>query len=253
MIENIDDNFGTLLGKLNEWGIADNTLVIYIGTDNGGTTGVRIFNAGMRGGKATPYQGGTRAPSFWRWPAKWPGGRDVPALTAQIDIFPTLAEIAGVTLSDEVKRQVEGRSLLPLLMNPKAKWPERTLVTHVGRWPHGKAEDFKYRNCSIRDGRFTLVNNAELYDLQADPGEAKNVLAEHPEAAAKLRAAYEQWWTEVQPLLVNEDAVGPKMNPFKERYWKQFGGGPDDALRKFMDPAQTDFREGGRGKNETNR
>ena len=55
---------------------------------------------------------------------------------------------------------------------------------------------------------------------------------------AKLRAAYDQWWNEVQPLLVNENAVGPKINPFKELYWKQFGGGPDEALLKRMDPSR---------------
>jgi arylsulfatase len=242
MIENIDEDFGVMLEKLREWGIEKNTLVIYLGTDNGGTAGVKIFNAGMRGGKATPYQGGTRAPSFWRWPAKFQGGRDVAALSAQIDIFPTLAEIVGAQPSDEVKKQVEGRSLLPLLLKPAGvEWPDRTLVTHVGRWPKGKAEEFKYRDCSIRDARFTLVNDKELYDLSTDPGESKNVLEANPEEVAKLRQAYEKWWTEVQPLLVNENVTGPKANPFKELYWKQFGGGPDEELRKFMDPATTTF------------
>jgi arylsulfatase len=238
MIENLDDNFGALLTQIREWGIDENTLVIYLGTDNGGTAGVKIFNAGLRGGKGTPYQGGTRAPAFWRWPAKFPGGRDIPALTAHVDIFPTLAEIAGAALTDAVKRQVEGRSLLPLLLHPDAAWPDRTLVTHVGRWPQGQVADFKNRNCSIRDARFTLVNDAELYDLQTDPGETKNVLSEHPEAAAKLRAAYEQWWSGVTPLLVNESAIGPKINPFKARYWQQFGGGPDEELRRKMDPSR---------------
>ena len=75
MIENVDDNFARLLAKLDEWGIAENTLVVFL-TDNGGTFGTKIFNAGMRGQKGTPYQGATRVPSFWRWPAKWKGGRD---------------------------------------------------------------------------------------------------------------------------------------------------------------------------------
>ena len=242
MIENIDDNFGAMLAKLDEWGIAKNTLVIYLGTDNGGTAGVKIFNAGMHGGKGTPYQGGTRAPAMFRWPAKFAGGRDVPALTAHMDIFRTLAEVAGVTLDAEISKQVEGRSLVPLLTQEKADWADRTLVTHVGRWPHGKVADAKFTNCSIRDSRFTLVNNKELYDLAADPGEKVNVIEQHPEATAKLRAAYDQWWSDVQPLLVNEDATGPKMNPFKELYWKQFGGGPDEALLRQMDPAK--FEEG---------
>jgi arylsulfatase A-like enzyme len=236
MIENIDTNFGTLLGKLKEWGIEDNTLVIYLGGDNGGTAGTRVFNAGLRAGKGTPYQGGTRAACFIRWPGKIQGGAECDALTAHIDLFLTLAEVAGATLSDDVKKQVEGRSLVPLLKDPKAEWADRTLVTHVGRWPKGQAAQSKYAGSAIQNTRFTLVNNQELYDLKADPGETKNVIADHPDVVAQLRAAYDQWWSEVQPLLVNENVVGPKINPFKELYWKQFGGGPDEKLRKQMDP-----------------
>jgi arylsulfatase A-like enzyme len=235
LIENIDDNFGHLLAKLKDSGIEDNTLVIFM-TDNGGTLGVQVFNAGMRGQKVTPYQGGTRVPSYWRWPAGFRGGVDVDALTAHIDIFPTLAAIAGVELSGEAKDQVEGRSLLPLLKDPKADWPDRTLVTHVGRWPRGKVQTAKYTNCSIRDARFTLVNNRELYDLKADPGESQNVLTSHPDEVARLRAAYDRWWRDVLPRLENEAAVGPKINSFKELYWKQFGGSPDAALLRQMDP-----------------
>ncbi len=243
MIETIDRNFGLLLDKLKEWGIEDNTLVIFIGTDNGGYgPACGIFNAGMRGGKATPYQGGTRAPCFCRWPAKFQGGRDVPALTAHIDIFPTLAEIAGAPLTGDLADQVEGRSLLPLLDDPQASWPDRFLVTHVGRWPRGKAAEAKFDDCSIRDARFTLVNNSELYDLKADPGESRNIIAGYPEQVAKMRAAYDKWWNDVQPLLVNESAVGPKINPFKERYWKQFGGGPTDQELKEMDPTRATLK-----------
>jgi arylsulfatase len=240
MIENIDTNFGALMRQLDEWGIADNTLVIYIATDNGGTAGVKIFNAGMKGGKGTPYQGGTRAPCFFRWPAGGiPADTECAALSAHLDLFPTLAEITGAKLSDEAKQQLEGRSLLPLLKNPQADWADRILVHHVGRWGKGKAAESKYAKCAIQNSRFTLVNNAELYDLQADPGEKNNVIAAHPEVVAKLRAAYGQWWQEAQPLLVNENVTGPKVNPMKELYWKQFGGGPDAALLKKMDPNKT--------------
>ena len=239
MIENIDTNFGMLLKKLEEWNIADNTLVIYLGSDNGGTAGRSIFNAGMKGGKVTTYQGGTRVPCFFRWPAaKIPAGTECDALSAHLDIFPTLAEITGAKLSNDVQKQVEGRGLLPLLKNPEAEWADRTLVHHVGRWTHGQAADSKYKNCAIQNSRFTLVNNAELYDLRADPGEKTNVITQHPEVVATLRAAYDQWWSDVQPLLVNEDAAAPKLNPLKELYWKQFGGGPDEALLRQMDPTK---------------
>ncbi len=235
MIENIDDNVGRLLAALKEWGLEENTLVIFL-TDNGGTLGTKIFNAGMRGAKVTPYQGGTRVPSFWRWPAGFRGGVGVAALTAHIDVVPTLAEIVGVPLEGALRTQVEGRSLWPLLKDPNAPWPDRTLVTHVGRWLRGDVAAAKFQNCSIRDSRFTLVNNAELYDLKSDPGETKNVIADYPDEVAGLRAVYDRWWEGTLPLLENEDAIGPKINPFKERYWKQFGGGPDARLIEQMNP-----------------
>ncbi|MFC7337863.1 arylsulfatase [Haloferula chungangensis] len=237
MIENVDTNFGKLLAKVDEWGIADNTLVIYLGSDNGGTLGHKIYNADRRGTKGRPYQGSTRVPCFFRWPkGDIPADTDTAALTSGIDIYPTLAEIAGAKLSDKVEKQVEGISLVPLLKNPKAEWPYRTLVHHVGRWDKGKAEDLKYTTCSIQDHRFALVNNKELYDLKADPGEQKNVISQHPEVVEKLRAAYDQWWTEVQPFMVNEDATGPEMNPMKELYWAQFGGEPDSKMKWQMKP-----------------
>jgi arylsulfatase len=200
MIENIDTNFGVLLTKLKTWGIAENTLVIYLGTDNGGfAQACKIFNAGMRGSKVTPYQGGSRSPAFFRWPTGGiPAGVECDALSAHLDLFPTLAEITGATLSAEVKQQVEGRSLLPLLKNHQAEWADRTLVHHVGRWGKSKAADSKYSKCAIQNSRFTLVNNSELYDLKADPGETKNVAAVHPDIVEKLRAEAKTREAEIQ-------------------------------------------------------
>jgi arylsulfatase len=233
MIANIDDNVGKLLDQLKEWGIERDTLVIFM-NDNGGTAGVSVFNAGMRGSKVTPWLGGTRASSFWRWPGTLKPA-DVDRLAAHIDVFPTLAEFAGLKLTDEIKAQVEGHSLVPLMRNPKADWPERILFTHVGRWPKGATvADYKYAHCSVRNPRWHLVSDArdgkkqwQLFDVKADPGEQKDVSADNAEVVKALEAAYDKWWGSVQPSMVNEDAVGPKVNPYKERYWKQFGGGPD--------------------------
>jgi arylsulfatase A-like enzyme len=232
MIANIDDNVGRLLAKLAEWGIERDTLVIFM-NDNGGTVGVKLHNAGMRGTKGTPWLGGTRAASFWRWPGTLrPATAD--KLTGHVDFFPTLAELAGVQLSDDLRQQVEGRSLVPLFQDPQAAWPDRILVTHVGRWPKGEPPtNYKYTQCSVRNTRYHLVSTGpknekhwQLFDVKADPGEQTDIAAEHPEVVRELDAAYDQWWASVQPQLVNEDAVGPKVNPFKELYWKQFGGGP---------------------------
>jgi arylsulfatase len=192
--------------------------------------GVKVFNAGMRGQKVTPWLGGTRAASFWRWPGTLTPA-DVDRLSGHIDFFPTIAELAGVTLTDAMKTQVEGRSLVPLLRNPKADWAERTLFTHVGRWPKGaKPAGYQYAHTSVRTPRWHLVSDArdgkkhwQLFDVKVDPGEKTDVAADHPDVVKKLDAAHTEWWQSVLPAMVNENAVGPKVNPYKVLYEKQFG------------------------------
>jgi arylsulfatase A-like enzyme len=225
MVTNIDDNFGMLLDRVRDWGLERDTLVIFM-TDNGGTAGVQIWNAEMRGAKATPYRGGTRVPALWRWPAGFQGGLDIDQLTAQIDIFPTFAEIAGAKIPEQIK--LDGRSLLPLLKDRSAEWPDRTLFTHVGRWENGKAAESKYLWCGVRGRRYHLVNASnkgekwELFDIENDPSEKTNIIAANPLIADRLRKQLDLWWNEIQPDLVNESVIGPKINPFKELYWKQF-------------------------------
>lgn len=244
MIANIDDNVGRLLASLKTWGIERDTLVVFM-NDNGGTAGTRVFNAGMRGQKATPWLGGTRAASFWRWPGTFKPA-DVNALTAHIDFFPTITELAGAKLSADVQGQIEGRSLVPLLRNPDAPWPDRLLFTHVGRWARGLASASKYRNCSVRNTRWHMVclspsgeRQWQLFDVKTDPGEKHDLARLQPEVVKELEAGYDQWWDSVQPQLVNENVVGPKINPFKELYWKQFGGGPEKQTLQETNPAAT--------------
>jgi arylsulfatase len=228
MIANIDDNVGRLLDKLAEWGIENDTLVIFM-NDNGGTVGVNIYNAGMRGAKVTPWLGGTRASSLWRWPGTIKPA-DCDRLAAHIDFFPTLAELAGAKLTDAAMFQVEGRSLVPLLENPQAKWDDRVLFTHAGRWPKGaNIDDYKYARCSVRTARWHIVCDTDgkkrwqLFDMQTDRGEKNDVAAQHPDVVNELDGAYDKWWKALPAYLVNENAIGPKVNPFKELYWTQFG------------------------------
>jgi len=235
MIAHLDQAMGRLLDQIKSWGIERETLVIFL-TDNGHSIGA-AYNAGMRGMKGTPYQGGTRVPSFWRWPGTLAEGVDVDRLTAHVDVLPTLAEIAGAHPPRKVRALWDGRSLVPLLRDPRARWPDRLLFTHLGRWPAGEAVQHRYQACAVRNERFRLVNHAELYDIRADPGETHNVVGRYPEVAARLRNAYDRWWQEVLPAaLASEWTIGPEINPFKQAYWRQSGGGPDRALLQQMDP-----------------
>ncbi len=224
MITNIDENVGRLMKNLTQWGLDRRTLVLFM-TDNGHARG-NLYNAGMRGSKGGPYQGGTRVPAFFRWTGTLPAGVDIDELAAHIDLFPTFAELAGAKIPASIK--LDGRSLVPLLQDRNSDWPDRYVFVHQGRWDKGLAAQSKYRNCAVRNSRFRFVNNKELYDIKNDPGEKTNVIAQQPDVVEKMRKAYDQWWDEVLPAMENEDAVGPKVNPFKERYWKQFGGGPQE-------------------------
>ena len=249
MLHNIDQNLGQLLDKLKEWGIENDTLVVFM-NDNGGTAGTKVFNAGLRAQKGSPWMGGIKASSLWRWPGTLQPA-PVTKLTAHIDFFPTLAELAGARLSSAVQAQVEGRSLVPLLENPAAEWPDRELFTHVGRWPKdADPQGYKFANCSVRSARWHLVSvppvkprraageagsgaapgvaKWELFDLPADPGEKTDVAGAQPEVVQRLAAAYGAWWDSVQPLLVNEKAPLAPENPFKTLYRTQFGSVPGE-------------------------
>jgi arylsulfatase A-like enzyme len=258
MLANLDDNVGRLLAKLKEWNLERGTLVVFM-NDNGGTVGCSIWNAGMRGQKGSPWEGGTRAASFWHWPGTLKPA-DVDRFTAHVDVFPTFAELAGAIIPAEVAASLDGRSLVPLLRNPQAEWPDRFLVTHVGRWAKGQAAESKYLHCRIRNSHFSLVSDArdgarkwELFDLKSDYGEKNDLAAQRPDLVREFESAYDQWWTSVQPCLVNEKAVGPKVNPFKDLFWKQFGGGPTPAELREMDPTRADLVGGPRRPEKVNK
>jgi hypothetical protein len=166
-------------------------------------------------------------PSFWRWKGSLPEGIDVPAVTAHLDVLPTVCEIAGVEIPPGVAATIEGRSLVPLLRDATAAWPDRPLVTHQGRWKRGQAAASQFGNVRVREGRWNLVNVAnrpdgwELYDVAADPGETQDVAAANADVVRRLAEFYGRWWAGVQREFVNENIDGPAENPFKVGYRRQ--------------------------------
>jgi len=204
MITNIDENLGELVSKLDAWGLAENTILVFM-TDNGTAAGAgrrrkepgtwNGFNAGMRGAKGSEYDGGHRVPLFIRWPGGGiGGGRDVDQLAAHVDVLPTLAELCGLARPDGPP--LDGKSLAPLLQGDASDWPERTLFVHSQRIPYPE----KWRKCSVMTERWRLINGKELYDIQADPGQKRDVAGDHPDVAAKLTGAYEGWWTSLSEV-----------------------------------------------------
>ena len=235
MIENIDENYGKLLDKLAQWQLLDNTLVIFM-SDNGMTGGgsgkagavlgrqpdgteMYLYNAGMKGQKGSTDEGGVRVPFFVRWDGHVKAGQDVDRIVAHIDVFPTVAALAGARLPEG---QVEGRSLLPLLDNPQAEWKDRYLFTHKGRWKTGEnPDDSQWKDFAVRHQQYRFVDNKALYDMQVDPGQKNNVIDDHPDVVETMRKEYDNWWKVTRPLMVNEDAPMSPTQPFTEAYNKQ--------------------------------
>lgn len=201
MITNIDENVGRLLRRLDELGLAGDTIVVFM-TDNGTATGVELdaqgfpreepgsFNAGMRGKKGSPYEGGHRVPFFLRYPgAGFGGGRDVEQLTSYVDFMPTILDLCGV--APPAARSFHGRSLAPLLRGvDDGTWSERCLVADTQRIAHPA----KWRLSAVMRGPWRLVHGLELYHLGQDPGQRHDVAADHPALVAELRRGYEEWW-----------------------------------------------------------
>jgi arylsulfatase A-like enzyme len=164
MVANIDYNVGRLLNFLEERKIAENTIIVFM-NDNGGTWGVDVYNAGMRGCKCTIWEGGTRAMSLWRWPEHW-NAHTVESLTAHLDVLPTLCDLAGVSIPEKVNAELEGFSMVPLLKSdvPVDWHNDRMLFQHLGRWPSGLAASHKYAMCAVRQGNYLLVRSKPCDD-----------------------------------------------------------------------------------------
>jgi arylsulfatase len=229
MIENIDDNFGQMMDTLEQWDALDNTLIIFM-TDNGAThlsakykgKKIKLFNANLKGGKNSPDEGGTHVPAFWQWKGVLDEDVSVDVLTAHVDIYRTLVDLAGAELPEDMQ-ELDGRSLLPLLENPQAEWPDRQMFFHCGRWNPGKRDAAKYKKSAVRTERWRLVNNSQLYDVSKDPFQREDVAAKYPEVVEQLSQSYDQWWESVLPLMVNEGLpkLSEKEFPLNIRYYQQ--------------------------------
>lgn len=186
MVTNIDDNIGKLLQKLNDLGIEENTIVIFM-TDNGPQQ--LRYTAGMKGKKGTVYQGGTRVPFFFKYPALTKASKSIETMSAHIDVLPTLAELCHVDLPKN--RTIDGKSLLPLIVGKKINWSERPLFLY---WTRKYPE--LYNNIAIQQSGYKLVGQTdynasiedfELYNINNDPYEQHNIVAENQSIAKTMK------------------------------------------------------------------
>ena len=216
MITNVDDNFAKLQKTLKDLKIIDNTIVIFM-TDNGTASGyidvdgkMYGFNAGMKGIKNSEYEGGHRVPFFISYPnGNIGGGKDVEALTAHLDILPTLATLCGIEMPE---LDIDGSDISSLMLDDEATLDREYLITDSQR----VQAPIKWRKSAVMSDKMRLVNGEELYDVSIDPGQLNDLASQNPEQVKKMRGYYEEWWSSVSSefnqfpvIIVGSDEQNP--------------------------------------------
>ena len=213
MIANIDDNVGAMRSFLKEEGLAENTIFIFT-TDNGTAGGRNVFNASMRAGKGSPYDGGHRVPFFLHWPTgKMATPTDVEPVTHAIDILPTLIDLCDIPAPAGI--EFDGHSVSSLLRgqpDPEIDWDERILITDSQR----VKDPIMWKSSCVMTSKWRLINGKELYDIKSDPGQKSDVATAYPAEVRRLREFYEGWWEELKPSFEKNTAIylgHPEANP----------------------------------------
>ncbi|CAA6677807.1 MULTISPECIES: arylsulfatase [unclassified Lentimonas] len=222
MIANIDWNMGLFRKRLEELGVAENTILIFM-TDNGTSGGGKFrkgedslplagYNAGMRGRKSSIYEGGQRVPFFIYWPeGDLTGGKDIETLAAHLDVLPTLAELCGMDVPDAY--DVDGLSLVPLLKGEASSWPrDHLVIQHHGGRIFSTPLDEPLADTVVMTETWRLVNswrvirehNFKLYDIENDFSQENDISADHPEVVEQLKALYQPFWEKVSPIILGE-------------------------------------------------
>jgi arylsulfatase A len=184
MCENIDDNIGRLLMRLDALGLRDNTIVLFL-TDNGANSD--RYDGDMKGRKGSIDEGGVRVPLFIRSPGRIEPNTEVRQIAADIDLFPTIMDLCGLPMPATLPQ--DGRSLVPLLTGDDRGWPDRMLFTF--RSPAGNSESIRG---SVRTQQWRAVKGPkrwELYDMVGDPSQRTDVAEEHPQVVARLSDAFD--------------------------------------------------------------
>lgn len=204
MIRNIDTNVGGLMSFLEEKGVRENTIVVFL-TDNGSIMGIKYFNAGMRGMKTELWDGGHRVPCFIDWPL---GGfknigNEVSGLAQVQDILPTLVDLCGLNKPTPIN--FDGMSLAPVLRGEQLIDEDRMLIMNYSRMPnfinypapHGQTMVRKEGAAVLWKG-WRLLECRELYNLETDPLQENNVYDQNLEVVKAMETQLDIWWDRVK-------------------------------------------------------
>ncbi|AGA77152.1 arylsulfatase [Echinicola vietnamensis] len=217
MVENIDDNLGRLFQQLKALSLEENTIVIFM-TDNGPQH--YRYLAGMRGKKATVYQGGVRTPFLLKYPSKYPSAKTITTAGTHMDVLPTLSALCHAPLPED--RKIDGHSLVPLLEGESVNWADRPLFFYwTRRYPE------QYQNMALQKGPLRLVAYADydakwddfqLYDISSDHAEQQDLSRKKPAETQQLKNTLDTLYRELiaSPHLIHQPVIEighPAENP----------------------------------------
>lgn len=211
MLVAMDDAIGTVLAKLAELKLEENTIVFFISDNGGPTAQTTSGNGPLRGFKSQTWEGGIRVPWMVQWKGHFPAGRVDDRPVIQLDVLPTALAVAGVETKPEWK--IDGVNLLPYLTGTKNGAPHDALYWRFGGQIALRQGDWKLvkgvgpGEATERQGRATVAG-AELYNLKDDIGEKKNLAAQNPEKVRELAALWTKWDSEL---------IDPKWYPERTR------------------------------------
>ena len=197
MVHSLDENVGRVLDKIEELGVADDTIVVFF-SDNGGyinkfNNKAVTSNYPLRCGKGSLYEGGVRDPLIIRWPGVTKAGSVCSEPVSSIDFYPTFLDMTNLAGDSKHNADMDGRSLVPLLKNPAFKLKRKALYWH---YPHYYPTTTPVS--AIRQGDWKLLeyfedNHIELYNLSDDIGEQNDLARTMPEKAGELRKRLDDW------------------------------------------------------------
>ncbi len=209
MVESLDSAVGRVLQKLDALNLRDKTAVIFT-SDNGGLStaeGSPTSNLPYRGGKGWIYEGGIREPLAIRWPGVTSAGTRCTVPAVSTDFYPTLLEMAG--LPPKADQALDGKSFVPLLRNPFAKFDRGPIFFH---YPHYSNQG-GFPASAIRRGEYKLIQDLEdgayeLYNLESDASEHNNLEQLESEVVKELSGLLDEWRAEVsaKPLQKNPES-----------------------------------------------
>ena len=194
MLAIMDEGIGEILDLLDRLDLADDTLVIFF-SDNGGARGTTAVNGALRDYKHSVYEGGIRVPFLLRWPGRIPAGSVSDEPVISIDAFSTILSAAGVEAP--VDRAVDSQDIVPALSGTQDRPLHEALYWN---WIDKDSE----KGWAVRKRRWKLLTNKgglELYDLEADLSESRNLVSREPEVVEELLASYRKWQEGIEPRI----------------------------------------------------